>query len=203
MAEEKKIDKRLIKLRGVRLSYPHLWEAKAFEDGGKAKFGCTLLIPKTPKGEEIKKLINIGIYAAKVEAYGPDKTKWKKNPRPIIMDGDEEKGDVDGYKGMYYISPKNERQPAVYGADRAIISADNGPVYAGCYVIAWLRAYEYKPGPKWKGGIALSLEQIQKFADGTRFGATGPDLSGELEDISDEEGGESETESGSEDSLGF
>lgn len=183
MAEEKKMDKSIVVLRGVRLSYPQLWEAKAVEEGGKPKFGCTLLIPKTPKGEELKKLIGRGVREAKLALYGADETKWKKNPHPIIRDGDEDMQDVDGYKGMWFISPKNERQPAVYNSDKSIVTSDNGPVYAGCYVIAVLRAYSYKAGPKYKAGIALSLEQLQKFSDGTRFGATGPDLTHLLEEI--------------------
>lgn len=178
-------DKRIFKLRCVRLSYPNLWKAKAFEEGDKEKFGCTLLWPNTEKrNAEIRVGIRKAIKAAKIEAWGPDETKWSKG-RVLIFDGDE-KSDDAGYKGHLYISPKNERQPAVFDQSKTLVASANGPVYAGCYVNAVIRAYVYPAGKKYKAGVSLSLEMIQKHSDGEKFAAPGVDAAKYLEDIEDE-----------------
>lgn len=188
--KSKKPDAKIFKLRCVRLSYPNLWKARAFEEGDKEKFGCSLLWPDTEKrNAEIRVGIRKIIKAAKREAFGEDETKWPKG-RQLIFDGSEKEDDA-GYKGHLYISPKNERQPAVFDQDQSIVSSANGPVYAGCFVNAVVRAYAYAAGKKYKTGVSLSLEMIQKHSDGEKFASGGVDPTKYLEDIEDESEDES------------
>lgn len=176
MADNKKDKKLGIYTTGVvRLSYPQLWAAKAFEDGGKAKFGCTLLSPR--KGEKLSdafgsndkspKSLSQVIFDVKKAAWGPDKSKWSKG-QPIFHDGNA-KSDTEGYKGMAYISPKNERRIVVLDQKKSPIAENSAEIYAGCFVRAVVRAYAYPKGPKWGAGVALSLEAVQKHSDGDPF----------------------------------
>lgn len=198
MADEK--TKAVFTTDVVRGSYPNLVQAKSFEEGGKEKFSMTFLAPK--KGKELsdafpglQKMIN----QVKTAAFGPDKAKWPKG-QPIFHDGDE-KADVEGYKGMVYISAKNERKPSLWDRKMNVLT-DESQIYGGCFVKAVIRVYAYPKGPRWGAGIGLSLEAVQKHSDGDSFGSRidPREYLGALEDESESEenyNDNAETETGS------
>ena len=87
-------DLRRVKIRGARLSFPHLYEPQEREndDGSTRKnYNCSLMIPKDMEGldkllAELKKAGK----AARQKAWGDDESKWPKihSHRQFLKDGD-------------------------------------------------------------------------------------------------------------------
>lgn len=166
-------------LLNVRLSFPKLWEAEAIE-GGKPRYGCSLLIPKDDKAQ--LGAINRIIKAITDEEFGGKALPGDKLP---IHDGSEK--DFDGYDGVYYLSAnRSEKQgrPTIVDQNKRPLTRDDGKPYPGCYVNAWVRFYAINgKSSKQPNGygkrICASLEVVQFWKDGEQFGASKPDL-GEL-----------------------
>lgn len=146
-----------LKLMRVRASFPILGTPRAFKDGKKPKYELTLLIPKSRDITDLKK----AVFAAKKEKFGKDKESWPKIKYPSpIMDGDE-KSDVEGYKGHWYIKATSVRKPAIVDMDVEPIGSDE--IYAGCYVNVGINivAYEYTEDRLTSRGVAAYLEAVQ------------------------------------------
>jgi len=161
------------------LSYPHLFKPHAFGDG-KAEFSGTLLWPKGTNLYLPSKIL-LDCAASK---WSPDTSKWPKEfrdaakGRPFLTssslwalhDGDVDKPDKEGYSGRVFC--KVHRKPdfeAPLCRLRNNAPATERDLYAGCQVIAWLKAYAYEYSGK--KGLSFGLEGIQKWADGPRLGA--------------------------------
>lgn len=191
MADEKKKDKQRCVTPVARLSFPSLWKATAYQEGQEKKFQCRLLFPEKADLSSLRK----AVFAAKVKAHGADKTKWPKMASPFY-DGNE-KADLDGYKGMTYISPKNKFQPKVVKRVDDVyetITEESREVYAGCYVVATVRAYCYGgKGSKVKPGVAFSLENVLKHSNGKAFGGGGGDVADDFKGVEIEDGSEDES----------
>jgi hypothetical protein len=154
---DKKNKSDTLKLMKVRASFPILDKPRAFEEGKKPKYEITLLIPKSRDITEIKK----AVFKAKKLKFGADKDAWPKFKYPSpIMDGDE-KSDIDGYAGHWYIKATSERKPAIVDLDVEPIGASE--IYAGCYINAGINivAYEYKQGKLTSRGVAAYIEAVQ------------------------------------------
>lgn len=180
----------------ARVSFPNVYEAKAYEDS-EPKFSCTLLFKKNVDLSSLKK----AVHAAKVKKWGSDETKWPKKIRSPFNDGDE-KEDLDGYEGMIYITATNRFKPQVVDRKLEPIAEESGDFYAGCYAQFALRAFAYggKPTP-YKPGISFSLESIQKVKDGEPFSGrmNAEDVFGELDDEDGDDTSSDEDDSDSED----
>lgn len=162
-----------VMLRGVRLSYPNLFEPKGFE-GQEPKYSASLIIPKDDK--ESLKVVKQAIENAKEKAV--EEGTWKGNKVPAnlrlpVRDGDEERSEDDVYADAYFINANSKYAPAVVGKtkDRSTgkaIELGEDDVYAGCYVNVTVNFYGYSAAGN--NGIAAGLGNVQKEADGENLG---------------------------------
>lgn len=164
-AEKKKDPTRLVTPEG-RISFPKVYKPEAYEDQ-EPKYSCVLLISKKADMTPFKK----AIHAAKLKTWGTDESKWPKVPSPL-RDGDE-KEDLDGYAGHYFLTASNKQRPAIVDRNLAPISEDSGDFYAGCYGRLAIRAYAWefkgKNGAVMKRGVSFALDHVQKLRDGEPF----------------------------------
>lgn len=152
-----------------RVSFPSLFEARAAEEGQKAKYSVAMIFRKTDPA--LAKL------RAAIDKAGRDHFggAWEsvKHMKPTIRDG-AEKEKLDGYgPTVVFASASSMRRPGVVGPDLAPI-LDASDIYAGCFGRATLVPYAYdKKGNK---GVALGLRNFQKLRDGDRLdGGTPPE----------------------------
>jgi len=174
-------------LKGVRLAFPELWEAKAVNPGDKPRFGATLIIPTDhPQIAEIR---------SKMDAVGAGKwgDKWpatkkllEKQDRLALHDGDL-KAKFDGFEGNYFISAGAQADvpPTVLDRDRTPLKQTSGRVYAGCFVNASIEFWPQKDHPKGGSRINAQLRGVQFAKDGDAFSAGRPASEDEFEDVSD------------------
>lgn len=153
----------------ARLSFPRLFEPRAFESGQTERYEATFLLD--PSDKVHKKQIEA------IEAAGQAliKEKWpKKQP---TMKGfcygyaDEDGVEFDGYEGMFYIRTNKKApdgRPLVVDRSNSPVTAEDGVFYAGCYVNGtlslWLQDNQY--GKR----INANLRGVQFVKDGEAFG---------------------------------
>ena len=153
----------------TRWSYVNAWEPKAI-NGGTPKYSVSLIIPKDDK-ETVNK-INAAIEAA----YKDGESKLKGNGKTVppmkaiklpLRDGDEERPDDPVYAGCYFVNANNNTAPGIVDADKNEIT-NHSEVYSGVYGRASINFYAFNTnGNK---GIACSLNNLQKIADGEHLG---------------------------------
>lgn len=152
----------------VRLSYAHVWEPYAIEEGQTKKYSCCLLIPKTDTKTiaAIKRAIEAAAQVGLSKKFGGERPRKLNIP---LRDGDtdETHGGKEDYAGHYFINASSANQPGIVDRNRQAI-LDSSEVYSGCYVIASINFYAYNTnGNK---GIACGLNHIMKFKDGEYLG---------------------------------
>lgn len=151
----------------IRFSYANVFEPRSMEEGGKAKYSASLLIPKTDTKTvndvkaAIKEAFEGGV-AAKFGGKRPVDGTWK-NP---LRDGDAERPDDEAYKGMFFVNANSDNKPGVVNAAvQHILSQDE--FYSGCIGRAAITFYAFNSnGSK---GVACGLQNVQKLADGERL----------------------------------
>lgn len=149
------------------LSYPAIWEPRASQDDPTPKYSAALVFPP---GADLTEL-RAAVTEAGREKFG-DKyealLKGNKLRLPFRDDGEEK-----GYeKGAIYFNAKNKMAPGVVSR---YVGPDGKPapivepaeIYAGVQVKASVKAFGYDT--KGNKGIAFSLQNIQKWADGKRL----------------------------------
>lgn len=179
----------LILIENVRLSYPHLDEPYAGEDGGDPKFGAVGLLPKTTHKEAQKLLVE------QINAICADK-KWMRDGKRIIAadklfikDGDQSAKPEN--EGMWTLSAREKLAPMLRDrANRTVQQKDAARVfYGGCWVNLVIRpwAQDNKYGKR----INANLSMVQFVKDDTAFGEgrlsedDADDIFGSAEDADD------------------
>jgi len=166
-----------VKLRNVRLSFPHLFKPHAMEDGQEPKFSASFLLDPATHAPEIAN-IKQAVNAVAAKFWNG---KIPGGVKVCLRDGNE-KSDLDGYEGMMFVPAGNKRPPGVVDQDPRIqLNATDNKPYAGCYVNAVLRLWcqDNKFGKR----VNASLELVQFVADGDPFGAPGLDAEAEFEPV--------------------
>lgn len=148
-----------------RLSYAHIWEPTAIEEGQEKKYSAAIIIPKSDK-ETIAK-----IKAAVAAATENGKTKWDgkipKNLKLPLRDGDEERPDDENYANSYFINCSAKTKPGIVNKKAEPIM-DQDEVYSGCYVRMSITFYPFNvSGNK---GVAAGLNHVMKVKDGEPLG---------------------------------
>lgn len=115
-------------IKNVRLSYEHVFEPWAKEEGKPKKFSAVALIPKDTHAEEVKKLQEMMTNLQKTELkqrVAADKL--------CITDGDL--SGKDEYAGMWVLKTSEKLRPTVLDRDgRTPIVASDDKVYSGCFI---------------------------------------------------------------------
>lgn len=151
----------------VRLSYAHVWEAKASAENAEPKYSVSLIIPKKDKKtiEKIEAAIKEALEEGKSKKFGGSIPKKRKIP---LRDGDEERED-DAYAGSMFINCNSKERPLIIDSDKEEI-LDKNEVYSGCYAKVSLSFYPYDfNGTK---GIGCGLRAIMKTRDGEPLGGS-------------------------------
>jgi len=150
-----------------RLSYEHIWIARASVQGGDPKYSATILIPKTDMKtyEAIKKAMMIET-AAKWSTTVPQNLKipLKDGDRALDKDGKQRRETI----GHWIITATSHQRPDIVDKDLNDV-IDKSAVYSGCYC-RFQVAFQAYDLPTSKG-IGCYLNNIQKLDDGDRFGS--------------------------------
>ena len=153
----------------VRFSYAHVFEAVAMEEGQKAKFSVSIIIPKKDKKTiaKIEDAIKAATEAGKASKFGGKIPAKLKIP---LRDGDEERPDDETYEGSYFLSANSNTKPGLVDSNLDPI-LDKDEFYSGCYGRASINFYAFNTsGNK---GIACGLNNLQKLEDGERLSGGG------------------------------
>lgn len=149
----------------VRLSYAHIFEPHAMNDGQEAKYSVSVIIPKTDK--ETLKAIKEATDQAKKDGASKWGNKIPANLKTPLRDGDEERPDDEAYAGCYFLNASSKNKPGIVDQNVQPV-LDSTEVYSGCYGRLTLNFYAYNAsGNK---GIAAGLGNIQKLEDGEPLG---------------------------------
>lgn len=151
-----------IKMQGVRLSFPSLFQFGSFGGNSTNKYEATFILDKDKDATtieainvEIKKLIKDSF---KGKSVGDDKI--------CLKDGDD--SERAEFQGMMSIKASTKKRPLIINQDKSPIVEEDNIIYAGCYVNAiislWAQDNQY--GKRINGQI----EGIQFHSDGEPFG---------------------------------
>lgn len=162
-------DIKTIQTPKARLSYPNLFKARAMEEGQEAKYSCSLIFDADAQKSPAFALMKQQAALAAKEKWGD---KIPSNLRSPFRSGDE-KGD-EAYAGAIFINSTSKLKPGIVGGSidpltgKLRVIEDPAEIYAGCYVIAAVRAYAYEA--KGNRGVAFGLQGLQKIGDGEPIG---------------------------------
>lgn len=174
-----------IKLKNVRLSFPHLFKPKAFEEGKEPSYSANFILDKTKDAAQIK--------AVKDAINAVAKEKWPKGlpkMKGICLKSPEPDGDgnytVEGYDDsvMFVTAGSAKRVPIVDRDPNVALAEEDGKPYAGCYVNVSIRlwAQDNQYGKR----VNAQLLAVQFAKDGQPFGEKPVDPSEEFETVVDE-----------------
>lgn len=186
-----------------RLSYPHLFKAKAYKDG-KPKFSLVGLIPKDTDISQLR----IAAENAAIEKWGAEKSQWpskkvklksgKVVSKPTVVmpfkDGDIENPDKPEYEGMYFFSAstnetdKKGNIKVIPVLDQSKEPLQSGQLKAGDYVRASVVAFAYpEDGKGPKVGVSFALLAVQKIRTGEALGSGGGNAANDFDVVDAEE----------------
>jgi len=173
----------VIKLGGVRLSFPKLFTPKAFvdKDGNKSseRFEAAFLLDPSDKTHaaiiadivekatdlaneqwhnKIPKSVELCFGYSDAQAIAVGDLKWHGKEK-----------EYDGYEGMFYISSANRTRPTVVDRDRSPLVEADGKPYPGCIVNASITLWTQDN--QWGKRINANLRAVQFVKDGEAFGA--------------------------------
>jgi hypothetical protein len=180
----------VIKLKNVRLSFPHLFKPKAFQTGQDPKYQATFLLDPTDK-DHAKAIAEIKRQAKKVlvEKFGemPEKGDYKLCFG--MADKHPKKKKYEGYEGMFYIASSNTIAPTTIDRRKQDVVEADGVLYAGCYVNTNITLWP-QDHPQGGKGVNANLRIVQFFRDGEAFGTAKASVDEMDEvDIDDDEDG--------------
>lgn len=157
-------DPTIIRLDNVRLSFPHLFQPHAMEEGQEKKYGASFILDNDKHAKLLEHI------EATIERLALDAFKKKIHFKTCLRDGDE-KPNMDGYgDGVSFITASRKTRPAVVDTDPSVpITEEDGRIYAGCYVNATIRLWVQDN--KWGKRVNAELRAVQFRADGESFGA--------------------------------
>jgi hypothetical protein len=174
-------ENKVIQLKNVRLSFPELFKAKAFQEGQNPKFSASFLIDgSTKEGKATIKMIE-------KEIDSLAKSNWPKGkPKSLkicLQDGDTK--DYDGYADMMYVSSNNDTRPVVVDRKRSPVTEADDLIYAGCYVNASLNLW--CQDNQWGKRVNAGLRAVQFVKGGEAFGGARVDVEDEFDEIDEDD----------------
>lgn len=154
----------------ARLAFPELFVAKAFQGEGKAQYSATLLLDRSnPDG--LQKVIEAEELRVAKEKWGAKAegilAEIRANNRGALKKG-ELKASYDGFPGNDFIACNNETRPTVVDRRGQPVTAADGTVYAGCYVLAHITLWAQDN--QWGKRINANITGVQFVEDGDAFG---------------------------------
>ncbi len=175
----------VLKLFNVRLSYPKLFTARAFEEGQEKRFEAAFIFDPSNADHAVKiREIKLAARDLMKEAFGPDFSP--KDLRGVCFgDGDKKDGKIpDGYVGMWYLNASEKVRPAVANrAGHAVAEGDEQVPYGGSYVNATITLWAQNN--KYGKRINANLRGVQFSKDGEAFGQAPASAESEFDALED------------------
>lgn len=165
-------------IMNARLAFAdNVFEKKgiASDPSSTPRYGCGLLLsPKDKQIAEIEKIMEDMVSEFDFKGDADSDTIYKmmkKKDRLALHDGDD-KPNLSGYPGSFYLSPSSDTRPTVVDRDRTPLTKDDGRIYSGCYVNAQVELWVQDN--KWGQRVNATLLGIQFVKDGDAFGSGSP-----------------------------
>lgn len=172
-------DPAIVKLPGVRLSFPHLFQPHSMEEGQEKKYSATFLLDEKEHGKLLEQI------DALIDRLALDEFKKKVSFKRCLRDGNE-KIELEGYgDGKFFISAASKVRRAVVDHDLTPIIEEDGKIYAGCYVNASIRLWVQNN--QWGKRVNAELRAVQFLKDGESFGAGKVNVEDEFDAIEGDE----------------
>lgn len=184
----------IVKLKGPRLSFPDLFEAKQFEGQGAFSYRAAFLLAEdsTVYVQQPDKSWKATKMAKIIEAVASE--AWKAKAAAILktLEGNPQKccwydGNLksyDGYEDNFVLSAtrnQDKGRPLVIDTDKSPLTEKDGKPYAGCYVNATVELWAQDN--KYGKAIRATLRGVQFVKDGDAFSAGTPVNEDEFEEI--------------------
>lgn len=176
-------------LKDVRLAFANgLWNKRSGNpDGtGKAKYSCTLILPKNhPQIAEINQTIDKVGRAKWLERAETILRGLRAADKVALHDSDKgTKAEMQGFAGNFYISARSDIKPSVFDHNRNEVSESSGIVYSGCYVVASVSLWA-QDDPRYGKRVNAQIRGVQFLRDGDAFAAGTAASADEFGDVSD------------------
>lgn len=132
-----------IRIDNVRLSFPHLFQPDAMNEGDAKAYSADFILP--PDHPQ-KPAIEQALRKLATDAWDDNGANILKElvdeKRVFIKPGSKKRapdGTVrDGYDGQLFISARSKVRPTLVDADRSPLDESSGKLYSGVYVNAFL-----------------------------------------------------------------
>jgi hypothetical protein len=158
-----------------RVSFPKVFKPEYNKMAKRDEYSVVALFEK---GQDISVLKDAAMKVGK-EAWGENVKKWPKNWKNPFKDQGEREKEIDGknvlpdgyVKGAIMVQMKSKNKPGIIGRDKQPID-DPEKFYAGCWARAnvFVSVFEVEDdGVVLNRGISISLNHLQKVADGEPF----------------------------------
>lgn len=170
-----------ITLEHVTLSFPALFEPKAFDDSEDPKYQTRIIIPKDSLAfqditSEYNRVLEEAVAAkkfARASATPLIRPMGTKTGLLVDCDNDPDRYPPEIYQGSYVLNAKSKSRPLVVDRYHSPITAEDEEIYGGVICDVNINIYAYKPAG---GGIAVALNGVMKVADGEHIGAGRPSV---------------------------
>jgi hypothetical protein len=171
------------KLLNVRLAFPNLFEAKAFNEGS-PRYSATFIFEK---GHPAEQAMRSAIEAVGAEKWG---SKWptvrnelESKDRTALHSG-ASKATYAGFDGNLFVSASSKPAPLVIDGRKNLLTSADGRPYGGCFVNAhidvWAQDNQY--GRR----INASLRGVQLVRDGDAFAGGGSANPTDFDEVEEE-----------------
>ena len=160
----------VIKLKNVRLSFPHLFKPKNFKRDQEPKFQATFLLdPTDPDHAAAIKEIKRQAKKVLIEKFGemPEKGDYKLCFG--MSDRHPKKKKYEGYEGTFFIATSNTIAPTLIDRRKQEVVEADGVLYAGCYVNTNITLWP-QDHPEGGKGVNANLRIVQFYKEGEAFG---------------------------------
>lgn len=191
-----------LKIVGPRLAFPVLWTPEQVNGEGEPAYSAQFLLgpnknPKVYVGDttEDKRTVYTRQIMLDEAIQEVGKAEWKdkwpimfkqlqtKDALPV-HDGDM-KAQWGGFPGNFYLSTRSQAgvRPKVVDQRGNPVTAQDGTIYSGCYVIAFVELWAQDN--KWAKRINAQVRGVQKLRDGDSFGGGSSAADDEFENIAE------------------
>lgn len=156
-----------IKLNNVRLSYPSVFHKKIWNNNNDPKFEATFILDKiihAKEIEEIKKEIKNLLDVNNLTITNPMTHCFRDGD--FVMPGKEA---VPEYKNSFTLKTTSEKRVSIVNKDKTPITEDDGLIYGGCFVNAYVYLYPYNNTKANAKGVSASFLGIQLVSKGEPF----------------------------------
>lgn len=202
---------KIIRMDGVRLSFPVIWNPEAMKQGDKPACSAHFIMaPDSAAAKTVKAALSEVANAAWGDQGPTMLQQLIQQDRVCLHKGDSKTGQdgtvLEGYEGNLYVSARSAVRPTVVDQQKQPLTEADGKPYAGCYVNAVVAIWA-QTGGQYGKRLNAQLQGVQFAGDGDAFGggkAASPDAFENLEgefgagpagDPFGDAGGESEADS--------